>query len=298
MPIPKTHRMKMRNRPLLQLLRRELHRIDGPSDAESVLDDCMSDDDRSPPRVGPTGMTSLATSGLPHLSIVPIDCLELAFAPSRWAFAETRTAEVAAHFGDRRRRTPELWNGRVLLMNRYQLNARTLKGSFFETDYANFIAWYDWGYPDASVVVCFAMAALRSVDGAFLLGVMGAHTAGVGRIYFPSGLPDPDDVFGGTVDLQANVMREVAEETGLAGVDLAVAPNWHAVRSGQHLALMKVMQSDATADVLRARILRYLASEVQPELSDVRIVRGPDEVAPQVPDYVTAFLAHCWGTRT
>ena len=268
-----------------------------PKPEESQNADCLPDASRSLLHVGAAGMPSLAASGPPHLSVVPVDRLELAFAPSRWAFAETRATAVAAHFADRRRRTPELWNGRILLMNRCRLNGRILEGSFFATDYADFITWYDWGCPDASVIVCFAMAALRAADGAFLLGVMGPHTAGVGRIYFPSGLPEPDDVSGGTVDLDANVLREVAEETGLVGADLAVAPSWHAVRSGQHLAMMKVMQSAATADVLRARILRYLASEAQPELADIRIVRGPADLVPQMPDYVTAFLAHQWGTR-
>jgi len=183
-------------------------------------------------------------------------------------------------------------------MNRFQLHGRTLSGSFFETDYADFTAWHDWGCPDASVIVCFAMAALRTADGAFLLGVMGPHTLGVGRIYFPSGLPHPDDVSSGAVDLEANVMREVAEETGLVRADLLVTPNWHAVRAGQHLALMKVMQSALPADTLRARILRFLASEVQPELADIRIVRGPGDLAPQMPDYVTTFLAHTWRSCT
>ena len=34
---------------------------------------------------------------------------------------------------------------------------------------------------------CFSMAALRSDDGAFLLGEMAHHTYSAGQIYFPAG---------------------------------------------------------------------------------------------------------------
>ena len=41
------------------------------------------------------------------------------------------------------------------------------------------------GAPPAAVCDCFGAAAIAAVDGAFLLGVMGPHTANAGRIYFP-----------------------------------------------------------------------------------------------------------------
>ena len=63
------------------------------------------------------------------------------------------------------------------------------------------------------------MGALRASDGAYLLGVMGPQTVNAGKIYFPAGVPDLDDIVGDRVDLARNVRREVAEETGLGPDD-------------------------------------------------------------------------------
>ena len=46
--------------------------------------------------------------------------------------------------------------------------------------------------------------------------------------------------------------------------------------------------------VLRARILGHLAGEAQPELSDIRIVRGPADLDPMMPPFMTAYLTHAW----
>ena len=95
--------------------------------------------------------------------------------------------------------------------------------AYLETDYASMLAWREWE-SDSGINNCFGMGALRGSDGGFVLGVMGAHTANAGRIYFPAGLPDPSDLDGTRVDLARNVMREVAEETGLAPEDFEAAP--------------------------------------------------------------------------
>ena len=226
--------------------------------------------------------------------VVPLDALDLRYAPRPWPFAEDRRGEIDAYFAGQRRQKPALWNGRMLLLHAWTLDGRVLRGDFLETDFASYLAWRDWGFPDAGVTCCFAQNALRAADGAFLLGVMGAHTAGAGRIYFPSGTPDPGDVRGSAVDMHANALRELAEETGLTPDDVAVAPGWHAVISGPRIALMKALTAAEPAAPLRERILRHLARQATPELADIRIVRGASDLDPMMPAFIVAFLGEMW----
>lgn len=230
------------------------------------------------------------------ISIVPLDRLALAFAPRPWAFADARRAEIDAHFARLSGEKPALWNGRVLLLHDYEVAGREFRGAYLETDFASFIAWRDWNHPDRAMRNCFALGALLASDGAFLLGVMGAHTANAGRIYFPGGTPDPADIAGGMVDLEGSVRRELVEETGLQAGDLDIEAGWHAVLAGPRIAMMKVMRSRETAAALHARIRDHLARETAPELSDMHIARTESDLDPRMPDFIVAFLRHHWDT--
>ena len=145
-----------------------------------------------------------------------VSALDLAVEAWTWPFAETRRAEIAAHFADKQREKPAMWNGRVLLGRNPVFSGDRFSASYFETDFASFLAWRDWGFPDRAVFNGFGMGALRCADGAFVLGEMGQHTSNAGRIYFPSGTPDLDDIRDGAVDISGSVARELEEETGLA----------------------------------------------------------------------------------
>ena len=226
------------------------------------------------------------------VKILPLDSASFTITPWSWPFAQERRADIDAHFAARQRKTPELWNGRVLLLSGHGFDGRALTGTFFETDFASFIAWRDFGFPGSGAINCFSMGAIRAADGAWLLGVMAAHTANPGRIYFPAGTPDPEDVSGGTVDLMANVLREVTEETGLTTSDFEMDKGWTAVTTGARIALMKVLQSREDCDALRARIFRHLAHERQPELAGIHVVRTRADFTAAMPDFVTAFLEH------
>lgn len=230
-------------------------------------------------------------------SVVPIDRLQLAFAPKRWAFAVERRDEIDAYFGDLQRRNPAIWNGRVLLLHEHAVTDGVFRGRYLEADYASFAAWRHWGRPPAGVYDCFAAAAIVSADGAVLLGVMGAHTINAGRCYFPCGTPDPGDIVAGAVDLDLSARRELKEETGLDTGEFTAEPGWTSVFDVGLIAHIKVLHSGERAEALRARVLGHLARERQPELADIRVVRGAADADATMPRFVTAFLAHRFAAR-
>ena len=218
--------------------------------------------------------------------------LELAFAPQPWGFAVARRAEINAYFAELRRQKPAIWNGRVLLLHHQVVGDGIFRGAYLETDFASFTAWRHWGRPQTGVRDCFGAAAVLSADGAFLLGVMGAHTVNAGWIYFPCGTPDPNDIFDGKVDLDASVARELKEETGCDMSEFTVDPGWTTVVDGALIMQVKLLRSRESAEALRTRMLAHLAQEVQPELADIRIVRGAADFDPAMPRFVTAYLEH------
>jgi len=225
-----------------------------------------------------------------ELVIHRVTTLDLAVEAWPWPFARERRAEIDAHFAGQVRENPALWNGRVLLGRHPVFSGERLSASYFETDFASFLAWRDWGFPDKGVFNGFGMGALLSSDGAFVLGEMGRHTANAGRIYFASGTPDLDDVRGGTLDISGSVERELEEETGLAPSDYRSDPLWHCVFTGPALAMIRILRVGMPGKALRARIVGNLALQPLPELSDIHLVRGTADLTDAMPRFVTAFL--------
>lgn len=221
--------------------------------------------------------------------------LDLPCGGDGWPFAAARKAEIDAHFASARAAKPQLWNGRVLLGRDPRFADGTFAAEYFETDFASFMSWRDWGFPDASVFNGFGMGVLRANDGALVLAEMGAHTANAGKVYFPGGTPDPNDVRNGRLDIEASIIRETEEETGLTPSDYRAADHFHCVVTGRLIAVLRVLEVDMSGDGLRQRIEANLAQQATPELAGIRLVRSRADYTATMPRFVTAYIDHLLG---
>jgi 8-oxo-dGTP pyrophosphatase MutT (NUDIX family) len=215
-----------------------------------------------------------------------------------WPWAEANRGAIAAHWAQQLREKPRMFNGRVLLVGSLAIEGDRCRATYFETRFADFLAWRDFGYPDPTIANGYAMGALRGSDGAYVCGVMGGHTANAGRVYFPSGTPDPSDLRpDGTVDLSGSVIRELEEETDLGPASYRAAEDWIVVRRWPAIAFFRLITCTEPAEAVAERIRRNIARQSDPELSDARVIRGPQDVDPQtMPLSVQSFFGWAFGT--
>lgn len=227
--------------------------------------------------------------------IVFVDALECPVEQYDWPFAREHADKIEAHWQKEFATRGGLWNGRILMCrdaNVVQRDERKLfSAKFFETNFSALVACRDWNFPDPTIRNCFAMAALRAADGPFLLVKMGGHTANPGRVYFPAGTPDSDDIVGHRLDLDASVMRELTEETGLSADDVEEIPGYTLVFSGGRIACLKEMRTHMRAADAIARVAEFLRGETDPEIDALVAVAAKADLDPDhMPDFIQAFL--------
>jgi 8-oxo-dGTP pyrophosphatase MutT (NUDIX family) len=230
--------------------------------------------------------------------IIPLKRIEARFEERPWPWARDNRAAIAAHWQKLAASKPSLFNGRVLIASERRFDSGVYRATYIPTDYAAFLAWRDFGWPDKSVSNGFAMAALRAADGPYVLGIMGPHTANAGAIYFPAGTPDLADVTPqGNVDLAGSVLRELEEETGLGADAVTATDDWTAILDGGRTALMREVRSPMTAAEIEARVGEFLMKQENPELAGLYVVRSVVDIdAARMPPFTQIFLRSAFGS--
>jgi len=235
------------------------------------------------------------------LTPVAITALDLRLHSGSWSFAEAEKLRIAEHWRKLADANPRIWNGDVLICAGTQVADTVLTGRFIKTDYASFVAWRDWGWPDKSVSNVFGSAIVHTADNALLYGRMAPHTLNAGKIYPPGGSLEMKDVADdGRVDVMGSLVRELAEETGLNAGDAEKA-ELLAVFDGPRLSVAQVFRFAQPADALAEQVRHYLRHGHEDELSDIEIVRATSQFDSTMPPYAIAiarYLTAGAGART
>lgn len=226
------------------------------------------------------------------ITLAPITSLNLSLRPGIWAFAEAEKTRIKEHWRKLADENTKIWNGDVLICTGTELTGAELTGHFLKTDYASFVAWRDWGWPDRTVSNCFGSAAVLSADGAVLYGRMAGHTLNSGKIYPPGGSLEMQDVGAdGQVDIMGSITRELEEETGLKASE-AVRGELLAIFDQHRLSVAQVFRFAGTAEALATQVRHYLRSAHEDELSDIEIVSSTSQIDSTMPLYAVALAQY------
>lgn len=195
------------------------------------------------------------------------------------AVPDAVAAEAARHFAALRAANPHLFDGNVLLFRDVSVAGGTFRATAVPASYALMLAILDGRARGLGLFNVFGAVAPFSADGALLLGEMGARTYEPGAVKLAAGTPEAGDVdrAAGTVDLDASMARELAEETGLEAAAARPAPDCLVVRDGPYCAVVRPMVFPEAGEALKARAAAFLAAEREPELAALALARGPDD---------------------
>ena len=207
-----------------------------------------------------------------------VSAIDLPVLPDRSRFETENRAAIDAHWAAVVRDNPRLWNGVQFLFEDVRVDGDVLRGVGYRTDFATFLYWRDHRDQPGEMPTHIAGTTMPvTSDGALLTIRMSEHTANPGEYYFPAGSLDDQDVIDNHISIDANVSRELLEETGLhAPTDLDQEPYVVAIdRGAWHIA--RRFQLPLTVEEARQTIGAHQSATGDDETDQVIGIYNRDE---------------------
>jgi len=223
---------------------------------------------------------------LPSGRVVPLSSCTLRLDPAPHALEAAAGAEIDANWLAEKRARPAIHDGRVALFSRLSWDGAALAGTCHIVRYATFLYWRGGGRREMARHL-YAHAVLAAADGPLVAVRMGGHTVNAGRVYFAAGSLEPEDFSDGAADLDANMAREVREETGLdlAGMRREAGLSALALETGT-VVLRRYVSPLPAAEIVE-RVAAHVAAEADPEIAGAVVIDRPRPglagLAPQMP---------------
>ena len=211
---------------------------------------------------------------------IDVDAVSLTVAYEPWPYAEANRGAIERLWTRRVSENPCFFNGVVHVVRRAQVAGCRFDAELARTDFASYLHWREAGYAGAPDRGLVGVAALISADDRLILASQAPGRLNSGRLTFIGGIVDERDCADdGRIDIDAQIRRELKEETGLGAGDVSREPGYVIVLAGPIIVVAARLRASLPAEALTARIRRGLASETDGELADVVVLGDRAAVA-------------------
>ena len=220
--------------------------------------------------------------------LIALDDARLTLLPGRHPFESDEAEAIDALWARLSAANPRIYDGEAVLFTSARIEGARLTAEAAAIRFAGLTAYIGW---DRTLEWrhIFCCAALIGSDGRAVMGRQSVHGLNAGRVYFPSGSLDIGDFPGGVADLDANMARELREETGISLQRGAPEPGLLLWRHGRVMALFRTWRFAETARELAGEIEAHLASGADDELCEA-VILEPGQVLDEMAASAKAFM--------
>ncbi|KQV82107.1 NUDIX domain-containing protein [Rhizobium sp. Root1220] len=214
----------------------------------------------------------------PERTVFPIAGVDLKVLPGDHPFHVAEGNAIRENWARETAANPALFDGRMVFQRRLALTDRGISGESHVIPFSTFMWWRR--QPDRhGGIHLFAYPVLETSDGALVAIRMGAHTANPGQVYFAAGSLEPEDVVDGRCDLEANMRREVHEETGLDLGEADAGERYFASHIRRTVTVLRLFRFGLTADEMIEKIHAHMLVAEDKEISGAVAIRSADHAA-------------------
>jgi 8-oxo-dGTP pyrophosphatase MutT (NUDIX family) len=232
---------------------------------------------------------------VPERTVIACERAVIGIDAEALGYRDHHHADIAANWADATLANPALFNGAFFMAEHAELADGIFRARYHRADFATMMHWKRHDTTEKPWHV-FAVGVIVSSDNKLIAGRMSASTSAAGRIYFPAGSFDDEDVVDHRIDIDGNMHREVMEETGL---DLARASRrdngLHLVSANRSIALFRRFFFDLPANRIISDICDHIASEAVPELDGVVAVSTAGQLDESTPEIFHIFTRWHFG---
>ncbi len=211
----------------------------------------------------------------PEGQVFPVRRVEIRVSDAAHPFSLAERDAIERNWREESAANPALYDGEMLLQSAVDISDAGVLATAHLVSFSTFLLWRK-RRPRAGGLHLFGLPLLVSSDGAVVAIRMGRHTANPGKVYCAAGSLDAHDIQNGYCDVEANMAREVAEETGL---DLSAAlaePVLHALHVDSVVTVLRVYRFAQTAQEMLAAIAAHMETETEPEIDGAVAIRDSD----------------------